>query len=63
VRAAADFRYPEAYAAALVYYLAIVSVLMVVQGRLEKRFTWSSERRRRRRASGPPVPAVSHDAR
>ena len=28
---AVDFRYPEAYGAALVYYLVIVSVLMVVQ--------------------------------
>ena len=36
-----DFRYPEAYGAALVYYLAIVSVLMVVQAQLEKRFTWT----------------------
>jgi polar amino acid transport system permease protein len=59
VRAASDFRYPEAYGAALVYYLAIVSVLMVVQARLEKRFTWSSVGRRRRVA----VPAVAHDAR
>jgi polar amino acid transport system permease protein len=58
VRAATDFRYPEAYGAALVYYLAIVSVLMVVQARLEKRFTWSSVGRRRR-----VVPAVAHDAR
>ena len=62
VRAAADFRYPEAYASALVYYLAIVSVLMVVQSQLEKRFTWSSAGRRRRVAA-PAVPAVSHDAR
>jgi len=63
VRAAADFRYPEAYTAALVYYLAIVSVLMVVQSQLEKRFTWSSARRRRRRVTAPAVPAVPHDAR
>jgi polar amino acid transport system permease protein len=63
VRAAVDFRYPEAYSAALVYYLAIVSVLMVVQAQLEKRFTWSSARRRRRRAAAPALPAVSHDAR
>jgi His/Glu/Gln/Arg/opine family amino acid ABC transporter permease subunit len=63
VRAAADFRYPEAYTAALVYYLAIVSVLMVVQAQLERRFTWSSAGRRRRRVAAPAVPAVSHDAR
>jgi polar amino acid transport system permease protein len=62
VRASVDFRYPEAYSAALVYYLAIVSVLMVVQAQLEKRFTWTSSGRRRRRAAAP-VPAVSHDAR
>jgi polar amino acid transport system permease protein len=63
VRAAADFRYPEAYAAALVYYLAIVSVLMVVQAQLEKRFTWTSARRRTRRPAAPAVSAASHDAR
>ena len=59
VRAASDFRYPEAYSAALVYYLVIVSVLMAIQAQLEKRFTWSSVGRRRR----VPVPAVAHDAR
>jgi polar amino acid transport system permease protein len=59
VRAAVDFRYPEAYSAALIYYLAIVSVLMMVQSQLERRFTWSSAGRRRRIA----VPAVAHDAR
>ena len=42
VQRQSDFRYPEAYAAALVYYLVIVSVLMVVQAQLERRFTWSS---------------------
>ena len=62
VRASADFRYLEAYTAAVVYYLAIVSVLMVLQGRLERRYTWSSARRRRRVAA-PAVPAISHDAR
>jgi polar amino acid transport system permease protein len=63
VRASADFRYPEAYSAALVYYLAIVSVLMVVQAQLERKFTWSSAGRRRRQIAAPAVPAVSHDAR
>ena len=33
----ASFRYTEFYAVALVYYLAIVSALMVVQARLERR--------------------------
>ena len=60
--AAVGFRYPESYLAALVYYLGIVSVLMVLQGRLERRYTWTSARRRRRVAA-PPVPAISHDAR
>jgi polar amino acid transport system permease protein len=58
---ASTFQYPEPLAAALVYYLVIVSILMIVQSRLERRFAWSSVRRRRRR--GPvPVPAA-HDAR
>jgi polar amino acid transport system permease protein len=59
--AASTFRYTEPLLAALVYYLVIVSVLMVVQSRLERRFTWSS--RRRRRIAAPAVPAISHDAR
>ena len=63
VRATGDFRYPEAYSAAVVYYLAIVSVLMILQAQLEKRFTWSSAGRRRRQVAAPAVPAVSHDAR
>ncbi len=62
-RATADFRYPEAYSAALVYYLGIVSILMLLQAELERRFTWSSAGRRRRRVAAPAVPAVSHDAR
>jgi polar amino acid transport system permease protein len=61
--AAVDFRYPESYLAALVYYLAIVSVLMVAQGRLERHYTWSSASRRRIAAPAVPVPVVSHDAR
>jgi polar amino acid transport system permease protein len=59
--AAVGFRYPEAYLAALVYYLGIVSVLMVAQTRLERRYTWSSSRRRR--VAAPAVPVVAHDAR
>jgi polar amino acid transport system permease protein len=61
--ATATFLYPETYLSALVYYLAIVSVLMVIQSRLEKRFTWTSGGRRRRRVGAPAVPAISHDAR
>ena len=55
------FQYTEPLLAALLYYLAIVSVLMILQSRLERRFTWSSRRRRRVSASG--VPAISHDER
>ena len=61
--AAVGFRYPESYLAALVYYLAIVSVLMVAQDRLERRYTFTSARRRRIAAPAVPVPVVSHDAR
>jgi His/Glu/Gln/Arg/opine family amino acid ABC transporter permease subunit len=46
------FRYAEYYAAATVYYLVIVSILMVLQNRLEKRYRWTSTKRRRR--PGPP---------
>jgi His/Glu/Gln/Arg/opine family amino acid ABC transporter permease subunit len=56
------FVYNEPLLAALVYYLGIVSILMVLQSRLERRFTWTS-RQRRARVSAPAVPAVSHDAR
>jgi polar amino acid transport system permease protein len=56
------FSYEEAFAAAALYYLVIVSVLMFLQSRLERRFTWTS--RGRKRAFEPaPVPAISHDAR
>jgi ABC-type amino acid transport system permease subunit len=57
----AKFQYNEPLLAALVYYLVIVSILMLLQSRLERRFSWTS--RRRRPAVAPAVPAVSHDAR
>jgi His/Glu/Gln/Arg/opine family amino acid ABC transporter permease subunit len=60
--AAVQFKYIEAYAAALVYYLVIVSILMIVQSWLERRFTWTSSRRPRL-APAPAVPAIPHDAR
>jgi ABC-type amino acid transport system permease subunit len=60
--ASSTFQYPEPLRAALVYYLVIVSILMVIQSRLERRFTWTS-RRRRTRVAAPAVSAVSHDAR
>lgn len=53
------FRYAEFYAAATVYYLVIVSILMILQNRLEKRYEWVSPKRKRR--SGPhtmPVPTI-----
>ena len=55
-----SFSYEEAFGAAAVYYLVIVSVLMVIQAQLERRYTFSSARRR-----GVPTaaPALSHDAR
>jgi len=58
--AAATFQYPEPLVASLVYYLVIVSILMLIQSRLERRFTWTS---RRRRVAAPQVPAIAHDAR
>jgi ABC-type amino acid transport system permease subunit len=60
--ASVKFQFAEVYLAALIYYLVIVSILMVLQGRLERRFTWTSGGRRRRVAV-PAIPAVSHDAR
>jgi len=36
------FRYAEYYAVAIIYYLVIVSIITLVQGRVEKRFAWSS---------------------
>jgi polar amino acid transport system permease protein len=60
VRASTDFRYPENYGAATVYYLVIVSILMVIQSQLERRFTWSSAGRRRRRV---PLRPAAQDAR
>ncbi|MCW2976290.1 MAG: Amino acid transporter permease [Actinomycetia bacterium] len=60
--AAVKFQYVESYLAALVYYLVIVSILMAVQSRLERRFTWTS--RRRSPVLAPAVPAISQsDAR
>ena len=48
---AVSFSFAEFYGAALVYYLVIVSAMMVVQSWLERRFTWSSTRRRFRPAT------------
>ena len=47
----AKFIYNEPLLAALVYYLVIVSILMALQARLERRFTWTSRGRGPRRRS------------
>ena len=56
------FSYQEAFAAAAAYYLFIVSILMFIQSRLERRFTFTSARRRVRSAAAVPA-SLSHDAR
>jgi polar amino acid transport system permease protein len=38
------FKFAEYYAAAAIYYLVIVSVFMVFQALLERRFLWTSQR-------------------
>lgn len=38
------FRFAEYYAAAAIYYLVLVSILMVVQAWIERRFRWTSQR-------------------
>jgi polar amino acid transport system permease protein len=57
-----NFSYQEAFSAAALYYLFIVSILMFFQSRLERRFTFTSARRRVRGAPAMPAP-LSHDAR
>ncbi len=49
---AATFLFAEFYAAAAVYYLVLVSILMVAQAWIERRFEWSSHRRSQRRFVG-----------
>ena len=39
-----DFRFAERYTAAAVYYIVIVSILMVGQAWIERRFRWISQR-------------------
>ena len=43
---AVNFRFAELYGAATIWYLAIVSVFMVLQAQLEKRYQWASSTRR-----------------
>ncbi len=54
---AVNFRFAELYTAATVWYLVIVSIFMVLQGRLEKRYQWSS-RDEGRRGAAAVIPAL-----
>jgi His/Glu/Gln/Arg/opine family amino acid ABC transporter permease subunit len=40
---ASTFRFVEYYSAAAIYYIVLVSIFMVLQAQLEKRFVWSSQ--------------------
>lgn len=40
---ASTFRFVEYYSAAAVYYLVLVSIFMVIQAQIERRFVWSSQ--------------------
>ncbi|GAA1321831.1 amino acid ABC transporter permease [Leucobacter albus] len=42
----ATFRYAEYYAVAIIYYLVIVSLIMIVQSVIEKRFQWTSKQQK-----------------
>ena len=42
---ASTFRFAEWYAAAAVYYLVLVSIFMVGQSWLERRYVWTSRHR------------------
>jgi ABC-type amino acid transport system permease subunit len=63
---AVNFRFAELYAAATVYYLVMVSSLMLGQSYLERRFQWRS--RARTQAAAPEQTTLesleyAHDAR
>ena len=47
---AVNFRFMELYSAALVYYMVIVTVLMVLQSYLERRLRWTSAKKPKRGA-------------
>jgi polar amino acid transport system permease protein/polar amino acid transport system substrate-binding protein len=40
-----NFRFAELYGAATVWYLAIVSIFIVIQAQVERHYQWSSEKR------------------
>jgi His/Glu/Gln/Arg/opine family amino acid ABC transporter permease subunit len=58
---ATNFRFAELYAAAAIYYIVIVSILQLLQSRLEKHLRWSSSNRVQlrleRSMAGPDVVA------
>jgi polar amino acid transport system permease protein len=39
------FRYAEYYAVAIIYYLVIVTIITLIQSKIEQKFTWSSRTR------------------
>lgn len=47
------FRYGEYYAVAIIYYLAIVSILTVLQGLVERRFLWTSRSKNKNQTPAP----------
>jgi len=65
-RVSSTFRFAENYAAAALWYLLIVSVLMLVQGRIERRMRWKSQSgaggrlSRRQTQAGPDDRKMAH---
>ncbi|WP_427015384.1 amino acid ABC transporter permease [Pseudarthrobacter sp. P1] len=49
------FRYAEYYAAAIVYYLIIVSLLTLLQSYVEKKFLWTSRTKSKKPSTPAPV--------
>ncbi|WP_308798080.1 amino acid ABC transporter permease [Agromyces silvae] len=54
------FSYAEYYSAAAVYYLVLVSLFMLLQGWLERKFSWTSKIARKRVKSGAKVKEAAH---
>lgn len=53
------FRYAEYYAAAIVYYLIIVSVLTLLQSYVEKKFLWTSKKVKTKKPAAELATAAS----
>ncbi len=51
------FRYAEYYTVAIIYYLVIVSVITLIQTRIERRFSWTSTKTTRKRKPVVSAPA------